>query len=89
VDGVSPEVPQEIAVLFQHQHVHALASQEQPQHRPCWTAAGDAAGSVPDVVDLPGRSLCPSALPDGFLRIECHSQTSLYPFVFWLASADE
>ncbi len=87
VDGVPPEVPQEVAVLLQHEHVDPLAGQQQPQHRPRRTAADDAAGCVLNVAGLSGELLRPGTLPGGLLRVRFHVyvghvQVSLRPFGF-------
>jgi len=41
VDGVAAEVAQEVGVLLQHDDVHARAGEQQAQHHPGRTTAGD------------------------------------------------
>ena len=43
MNSIAAKVAQEIAVLFQHQHLDAGARQQIPQHHAGRTAAGDAA----------------------------------------------
>ena len=43
MDGVAAEVAQEVAVLFQHHHLHAGARQQETQHHARRPAAHDAA----------------------------------------------
>ena len=43
MDGVAPEIAQEILVLLEHDDGHALARQEEAKHHPGGAAAGDAA----------------------------------------------
>jgi hypothetical protein len=43
VNRVTSEVPEEIAVLFQHRDRDSCASQEKAEHHPGWSAAHDAA----------------------------------------------
>ena len=43
MNGIAAKIAEEIAVLFQHQHLDAGARQQIPQHHARWTAAGDAA----------------------------------------------
>ena len=47
VDGVAPEVAQEVRVLLQHQHGHSGPGQEQAQHHAGGAAARDAAADRP------------------------------------------
>jgi len=47
VHRVAAEIAQEIGMLFQHDHIHAGAREEEPQHHACRTAAYDAAGGPP------------------------------------------
>ena len=60
MDGVPPEVPQEVAVLLQHHHLQALAGEEEPEHHPRRSTAGDATvhlghADLPDI-RRPGRA---------------------------------
>jgi hypothetical protein len=74
-------------VLLQHEHVDTLTGQQQPQHRPSRTAAGDAAGHASNVADLTDRPPCPDALPSSSLRLGVHVwvmhvRISLHPFAY-------
>ena len=64
MDGVAAEVPEEVGVLLENQHVDAGARQEQAEHHPGRPAADDAArsaahahGAFVQMMDLPASTI--------------------------------
>ena len=41
MDGIAPEITEEIAMLLEHDHLHTGASQQIAQHHPCGAATDD------------------------------------------------
>ena len=50
MDCVAPEITQKIRVFFEHEHINALARQQESQHHPGRTTSGDATASVDRVI---------------------------------------
>jgi hypothetical protein len=48
MDRITPEIAEEILVLFKHENVHALAREEKSEHDAGRPAAHDAAGRLFD-----------------------------------------
>ncbi|MNU07013.1 hypothetical protein D3C72_2524180 [compost metagenome] len=65
MDGVAAEIAQEVGVLFQDGDADAGARQQEPEHHPGGTAAGDDAGGAFSLVHdspLEGGRLIQQAL---------------------------
>ena len=60
MDRVAAKIPQEVRVLFQHGHFHALPGEKQPQHHARRPAAGDAAAHGHCFI---GHRHAPEAIP--------------------------
>src|SRR5262249_49007997 len=73
VDRVAAEVAEEVAVLFEHEHVHAGAGQEDAEHHPGRPSARDATTHGLDVTCHRSPPL-PSVRPPG---TACHSRRSV------------
>ena len=63
VDGVAPEVAQEIGVLLKHQHIDAGPGKQIARHHPGRSPARDAAGGFTRELGLHGARLLGAELP--------------------------